>query len=157
MSSAAHTKRVVTLALLAVAVGAVFWLHAAEDRFGPYVCNHCPLQNPRVDPETEKFIDSTRPLWALGLPWEDDDVYVICNATYCVDYRRTYPDDSYEGDNARPMQNGASGGRGGNETGGSTGTGTGGGGCVASCGTGGGGTGTGTVIVREPLPDKQER
>ena len=156
MSNAVKTKRLVMLVILMVAVSAVFWLHAAEDRFGPYVCNQCPLQNPRVDPITKAFIDSTRPMGAIGFPWEDDDVYVVCNAAYCVDYRRTYPEDSYEGSNARPMQNGASGGRG-EAPGPSPGGNTGGGGCVASCGTGGGGSGSGTVIVHEPLPEKQTR
>ena len=157
MRNAAKTKRAVVLALFVVAVSAAFWLHAGEDRFGPYICNHCPLQNPTVDPATETFIDSTRPMGAIGFPWEDDDVYVVCNASYCVDYRRTYPDDSYEGKDARPIQNGGDGGRregGGPSTGGNTG---GGGGCVASCGTGGGGSGSGTVVVHEPLPAKQTR
>ena len=149
MSNAVKTRRIATLVLLLAVVTTIFWLHAEEDRRGPYTCNHCPLQNPMVDSITRAFIDSTRPMGAIGFPWEDDDVYVVCNATYCVDYRRTYPEDSYEGSNARPMQNGADGGTssGGGETGESGGYSPGWDG-----GGGGGSTGgsTGTVRVGDP-------
>ncbi|WP_147300593.1 hypothetical protein [Lysobacter silvisoli] len=154
-ASVKHTrkrgKRIAVAAVLVAGLATALWLYA-EDRMGPFTCNHCPLQNPLVDATTKAFINDLRPMWGMGAPWEADDVYVVCNTAYCVDYRIAYPDEqSYEGFNARPIQDGGSGstgGGGGNETGGS------GGGYNPGAGGGGGGGGSsggGRVIVGDPV------
>jgi len=145
-------RTVAALALVGVVVAGASFVALAEWRRGPFFCGSCQLRNPMPDPATRAAIDNNlAPIdRALG-PLGPSVVMVICNASACVDYRRTVTG-RWEGSNARPMRNGTGGGGGGR-----SGSGGGGGGCVASCGQGPGSGGSGTVKVGddEKVPTKQ--
>ena len=148
-------KRLLILLLLVAAFGVAVVAYA-EVRRGPHFCGSCQLRNPMPDRLTRDAIEKNRALIdRMTAPFGPTYVYVICNASACVDYRQNNSG-GWEGSNARRVQNGTGGGGGGagpNRGGG------GGGGCVASCGTGPGSAGSGSVYVGddERLPPNQQR
>lgn len=115
--------------------------------YGPYVCPACSLRTPAPEAATAAYlkrIDGSSHLGGDFSPMRGD-IFVICNASFCVDYTRT---DSFifEGSNPRRQENHREGGGGG----GGSGSGGGGGGSI-----GGGSSRGGSVIVRPPVKDNR--
>lgn len=136
-------KRFVLILLAVAVVGAAATVAYAELRYGPFFCGECQLRNPTPDLATRNMIEERRSFfdWATA-PIGPDTVYVICNASACVDYRQNLSG-HWEGSNARPVQNGVGAG-GGSEGGGG---GSGGGGIAPGSGGGGGGSGTPPIVI----------
>lgn len=89
---------ILSLSALVIAGGTLAVAVQAFDR-GPFICDHCPLQTPRIDEVTKDFLKEN--MAAIDrvpmLGFTSNSRYIVCSTDRCVSYRFTWSGRFYGG------------------------------------------------------------
>lgn len=89
---------ILSLSALVIAGGTLAVAVQAFDR-GPFICDHCPLQTPRIDEVTKDFLKEN--MAAIDrvpmLKFTSNSRYIVCSTDRCVSYRFTWSGRFYGG------------------------------------------------------------